>query len=124
MSDQPFLEIRDLELSLGDTALFSGLGFKIQRGEIACLLGPSGCGKTTVLRVIAGFLKPDSGSVILQGKEISSPSYLLPPEKRRISMVFQDYALFPHMTVEENIGFGLNKVSRAARQLGIPINSR
>lgn len=116
MSDQPFLEIRDLELSLGDTALFSGLGFKIQRGEIACLLGPSGCGKTTVLRVIAGFLKPDSGSVILQGKEISSPSYLLPPEKRRISMVFQDYALFPHMTVEENIGFGLNKVSRAARQ--------
>lgn len=116
MSDQPYLEIRDLELSLGGTTLFSNLDFAVQRGEIACLLGPSGCGKTSVLRLIAGFLKPDSGSVVLQGRDISTPSYILPPEKRRISMVFQDYALFPHMTVEENIGFGLKKLTKAARR--------
>jgi iron(III) transport system ATP-binding protein len=116
MSNQPYLEVRQLQLSLGGAQLFSNLDFQINRGEIACLLGPSGCGKTSVLRAIAGFLEPDAGSILLHGKEISTASYCLAPEKRHVSMVFQDYALFPHMTVEENIGFGLNKLGKLERR--------
>lgn len=116
MDNLPHLQVQDLQLSLGGTHLFSNLNFAILRGEIACLLGPSGCGKTSILRIIAGFLEPDKGSVILQGKEISAAGYSLAPEKRRVSMVFQDYALFPHMTVEENIGFGLNKLDKNSRR--------
>ena len=87
----------------------------LERGSIGCVLGPSGCGKTTALRCIAGFEKIHSGRIALDGAEVSRPGHVVPPEDRRIGMVFQDYALFPHLTVAENIGFGLRLLDPAAR---------
>jgi len=101
------LEVRDLHLAYGELAVVHGLSFSLQRGAIGCLLGPSGCGKTTVLRCIAGFEPPRQGEIVLSGARVSAPGFLLPPEKRRIGMVFQDFALFPHLTVADNIAFGL-----------------
>lgn len=88
------------------------LNLSINRGEIITLLGPSGCGKTTTLRMIAGFEHPSEGSIHIDGKEVFSATQSLPPEKRGIGMVFQDYALFPHMTILKNVMFGLNKWNR------------
>jgi iron(III) transport system ATP-binding protein len=93
------------------TRVLEDLSLTINRGEFFTLLGPSGCGKTTTLRIIAGFIYPDSGNVLLNGRDVSR----LPPEKRGLGMVFQNYALFPHMTVAENITFGL-KVRRFSRE--------
>jgi iron(III) transport system ATP-binding protein len=94
----------------------AGLSFSLQRSAIGCLLGPSGCGKTTVLRCIAGFEAVQAGEIRLAGRVVSAPGLTLPPEKRRIGMVFQDYALFPHLTVAANIAFGLHSdPERAAR---------
>src|SRR5918999_1483819 len=87
----------------------------IARGEVVAILGPSGCGKTTLLRVIAGFERPDSGTVEVAGRTVAGAGAWVPPEHRRIGMVFQDYALFPHLTVAENIGFGLPRRARAER---------
>ena len=83
------------------------LSFALEHGDIACLLGASGCGKTTVLRLIAGFETPQAGRIALGGELIADARRQLPPEKRRIGMVFQDYALFPHLTIAQNVGFGL-----------------
>jgi iron(III) transport system ATP-binding protein len=89
---------------------------EVQRNEILALLGPSGCGKTTLLRLIAGFEQPDSGTITVEGVRVASGDGLnMPPEQRKIGMVFQDYALFPHLTVGENIGYGLKRKERAAR---------
>ncbi|NIR59158.1 MAG: ABC transporter ATP-binding protein [Gammaproteobacteria bacterium] len=85
------------------------LGFTIEPGGLACLLGPSGCGKTTVLRAVAGLEPLVHGSITLRGRVVSRPGYTRAPEKRGLSMVFQDYALFPHMTVAENVTFGLRR---------------
>jgi iron(III) transport system ATP-binding protein len=87
---------------------------ELSSGEIVCLLGPSGCGKTTVLRAIAGFEPISAGRISLDGRLISVVERMLAPEERHIGMMFQDYALFPHLTVEKNIRFGLNKWSRKA----------
>ncbi|UTR08713.1 ABC transporter ATP-binding protein [Evansella sp. LMS18] len=87
------------------------LNLDIEQGEIITLLGPSGCGKTTTLRMIAGFEHPSEGRITIDGKEIFSRTQSLPPEKRGIGMVFQDYALFPHMTILKNVMFGLNRWS-------------
>jgi iron(III) transport system ATP-binding protein len=84
------------------------------RGEFVALLGPSGCGKTTLLRLIAGFEVPDAGSVEIDSRPVAGPTWV-PPERRHVGMVFQDYALFPHLTVAENVGFGLSRSGRAAR---------
>jgi iron(III) transport system ATP-binding protein len=92
-----------------------GLSFSLARGELGCLLGPSGCGKTTVLRAIAGFESLIDGRIALGGKELSRKGFSAPPESRRIGVVFQDYALFPHLTVADNIGFGLRKLRAAER---------
>nr|WP_315593140.1 ABC transporter ATP-binding protein [uncultured Cupriavidus sp.] len=92
-----------------------GVSFELARGSIACLLGPSGCGKTTVLRVIAGFEPLQDGRIVLDGQTVSSSNVLVPPEERRIGMVFQDYALFPHLDVAGNVGFGLTRSGRAER---------
>ena len=81
----------------------------LHAGEITALLGPSGCGKTTLLRLIAGFERPDAGQVSVDGSCVASPALFTAPEKRSVAMVFQDYALFPHMTVEENVGYALGR---------------
>lgn len=92
------------------------VSFKVEKGEVLALLGPSGSGKTTLLRLIAGFEKPDQGNILLNGQEVSRPQHCLSPEKRGVGMVFQDYALFPHLTVEENVAFGLGGLSRELRR--------
>jgi iron(III) transport system ATP-binding protein len=92
------------------------LSLTLAAGEIGCLLGESGCGKTTILRAIAGFEPVLSGRILLNGTLMSSDTFHLPPEQRRIGMVFQDYALFPHLTVEKNIVFGLRKAPEATKR--------
>ncbi|GBD15573.1 Fe(3+) ions import ATP-binding protein FbpC 2 [bacterium HR26] len=92
------------------------LHLTVYRGEILALLGPSGCGKTTTLRLIAGFERPDAGTVALNGQVVAGEGRFVPPERRGVGMVFQDYALFPHLTVAENIAFGLSSLPRAARR--------
>jgi iron(III) transport system ATP-binding protein len=88
----------------------------IERGEIVALLGPSGCGKTTTLRMIAGFERPDEGSLEIAGRVVADHEGFVPPEQRGVGMVFQDYALFPHLSVQDNIGFGLRRWSRQERR--------
>ncbi len=84
-----------------------GVDLEVERGEILALLGPSGCGKTTTLRLIAGFEAPDTGTVEVGGRTVAGPNLRVPPEKRQVGMVFQDYALFPHLTVAQNVAYGL-----------------
>jgi iron(III) transport system ATP-binding protein len=109
------LEIHNLSHAYGDYEVVRGLTFSLPRGAIGCLLGPSGCGKTTVLRCIAGFEAVQEGEIRLSGRVVSKRDFALPPEKRRIGMVFQDYALFPHLRVADNICFGLQGLPRQAR---------
>lgn len=113
---RPALDIRDLSIVYGHgrkaTSVITGLNFSLARGQVGCLLGPSGCGKTSVLRAIAGFIAPAAGSISIEGKTVSTPGACVPPEQRRIGVVFQDYALFPHLTVAQNIAFGLHGQTR------------
>jgi len=109
------LELKGLRHAYGDQEVVKGLSLSLARGGIGCLLGPSGCGKTTVLRCIAGFEPVTSGEILLNGQVVSAPDRMVPPEKRRIGMVFQDYALFPHLSVLENIAFGLHGLARGER---------
>ena len=95
--------------------ILNSVNLKIQKGELLGLLGPSGCGKTTLLRLIAGFEKPQKGEIFLNDNLISSSESLLSPEKRNIGMVFQDYALFPHLSVYENTKFGLKNKNQEDR---------
>jgi iron(III) transport system ATP-binding protein len=111
----PLLELRDLRQAYDDLEVVRGLSLKLARGAIGCLLGPSGCGKTTVLRCVAGFEPVTRGEILLNGRLVSGSGVMVPPEARRIGMVFQDYALFPHLSVAENIGFGLHGVGRSER---------
>jgi iron(III) transport system ATP-binding protein len=92
------------------------LSLTVTQGEILALLGPSGCGKTTTLRIIAGFETPDSGTVTIRGEPMTGPGRVVPPEQRGIGIVFQDGALFPHLTVADNVGFGLRHLERRERQ--------
>ena len=87
--------------------VLQGVSLQVKAGQMVCLLGPSGCGKTTLLRLVAGFEEPDSGEIYLHQRLVSRPGLVLPPEQRHVGMVFQDYALFPHMTIRQNIQFGL-----------------
>ncbi|MGA9395395.1 MAG: ABC transporter ATP-binding protein [Azonexus sp.] len=103
------LELKGVVQRYGKHTVVAGVDFHLEGGQIACLLGPSGCGKTTLLRCIAGFEEIADGEIRLHGAVVSAASYRLPPEKRRIGMVFQDYALFPHLTVEQNVAFGLGR---------------
>jgi len=111
----PLLRVEQIECRYQQQPIVQQLSFTVEPGEIACLLGPSGCGKTTVLRAIAGFNPIYAGRIELQGQTIATPSVAVPPERRSIGMVFQDYALFPHLTVRDNITFGLCKRSSAER---------
>jgi iron(III) transport system ATP-binding protein len=109
------LEVRNLVKHFHGTqqSAVNGISFELSSGEILALLGPSGCGKTTTLRIIAGLERPDSGMVRLNDRVVVSDSVFVPPEKRGVGMVFQDHALFPHLTVSENIAFGLRGQSPA-----------
>jgi len=104
------LELRSIGKALGGKPILEDMSFRVNHGEFYTILGPSGCGKTTTLRIIAGILEQDTGTVLLDGKDISG----LPPYKRDITMVFQNYALFPHMSIFNNVGFGL-KMQRMKR---------
>ncbi len=101
--DAQYLDVVAIRKAFKGVTVMDGLDFRMARGELVSLLGPSGCGKTTLLRIIAGLMQADDGSVILAGRNIAS----LPPHKRNISVVFQNYALFPHLSVAENVAFGL-----------------
>jgi len=109
------VELRDLTKRYGPVAVVDDISLTIEHGHLVCLLGPSGCGKTTTLRLIAGFIEPSAGEIRVGERLVSSPANTLPPERRNMSMIFQSYALWPHMTVEENIVYGLKlrKLDRA-----------
>jgi iron(III) transport system ATP-binding protein len=92
----------------GDAVALDGFDLEVRRGELLCVLGPSGCGKTTALRLIAGLERPDAGTVRVAGRTVTGPGTWMPPERRRVGMVFQDWALFPHLDVRGNVAFGLD----------------
>ncbi len=112
---QALLSLRDLSCGYHEHKVVQNLNLHLNVGDIGCLLGPSGCGKTTTLRAIAGFEQVIEGEIQLAGEVISRAGFTLAPEKRRIGMVFQDYALFPHLTVAENVGFGIRKQANCER---------
>ncbi len=101
------VELRGLTKRYDSLAVVDNVSLRIEHGLLVCLLGPSGCGKTTTLRLIAGFIEPSEGEIAVGERVVSSPSRSLPPERRNMSMIFQSYALWPHMTVRENIAYGL-----------------
>ena len=107
------LELSRLTKRYDGIASVDAIDLTVAHGEFVCLLGPSGCGKTTTLRMIAGFLEPDEGRISVGGKPVSAPGSVVPPERRNMSMLFQSYAIWPHMTVRENVGYGL-KMQRIA----------
>ncbi len=102
--------------SFGSRRAVDGVSLQVHSAELAAVLGPSGCGKTTLLRLIAGFERPAAGSLSVGGVEMAGPERFVPPEKRRIGMVFQDYALFPHLTARSNVAFGLARRERDDRE--------
>jgi iron(III) transport system ATP-binding protein len=108
------LELQSLSKRFGTLVAVDDVSLTIDHGLLVCLLGPSGCGKTTTLRLIAGFASPDGGSIRVGGRTISAPGRSLPPEQRNMSMIFQSYALWPHMTIAENVAYGL-RIRRLAR---------
>src|SRR6201985_1968346 len=101
------VDLRGLTKRFGELAVVDNVSLRIDHGQLVCLLGPSGCGKTTTLRLIAGFLEPTEGEIHVGDRMVSSPAKTLPPEQRNMSMIFQSYALCPHMTVAKNIVYGL-----------------
>ncbi len=109
----PILEIAGIATAYGGKTVVDDLTFTLERGQIGCLLGESGCGKTTALRSIAGFEAVRAGRISIDGRVVSRPGWRVPPEARRLGMVFQDYALFPHLTVRKNVSFGLHRLPRA-----------
>src|SRR5712692_1618567 len=117
---EPIVELRDVVKRFGARAAVDHVSLAVPRGQFYSLLGPSGCGKTTTLRLIAGFEQPDSGDVFIQGSRVNE----LPPYRRRVSTVFQSYALFPHLTVAGNIEFGLRRGALWARLADAEIRRR
>jgi iron(III) transport system ATP-binding protein len=110
------LACRGLAKRYGDTVAVDGVDLEVPRGSLTALLGPSGCGKTTVLRMVAGLLAPDAGTIAIDGDEVDGPRTSVPPEKRPVGLVFQDYALFPHLTVARNVAYGLPHLARRERR--------
>ncbi|MGH6860238.1 MAG: ABC transporter ATP-binding protein [Phyllobacterium sp.] len=102
-----FLELDDLTKSYGALTVVKGVNLSVEKGKLVCLLGPSGCGKTTTLRLVAGFVSANAGEIRVGGNVVSSAHSTVPPEERNMSMIFQSYALWPHMTVFENVAYGL-----------------
>jgi iron(III) transport system ATP-binding protein len=110
------VNVRGVSKSFGSIAVIRDLSFELGHGKILALLGPSGCGKTTILRLIAGFEQPDWGEIFIRGRRVASPDRAISPDQRSVGMVFQDYALFPHMTVAENITYGIRSLERWQRE--------
>ncbi|MEE9321714.1 MAG: ABC transporter ATP-binding protein [Granulosicoccus sp.] len=108
------LALDRLSVSIDGHRIINTVSLDLAEGDIACLLGPSGCGKTTILRTIAGFQQPSEGQVLLAGKTVATATTQVTPEERRVGMVFQDLALFPHMSVRANVAFGMSSQSRQA----------
>src|SRR5262249_16941118 len=113
-ADMASVELRGLTKRYGALAVVDDVSLTIDHGRLVCLLGPSGCGKTTTLRLIAGFVEPSGGEIRVGDRVVSSSVRTLPPERRNMSMIFQSYALWPHMTVGQNVAYGLElrKVDR------------
>ncbi|RVT83973.1 ABC transporter ATP-binding protein [Rhodobacteraceae bacterium CCMM004] len=112
----PRLDIADLSRSYGGRKVVDGVSLSIAAGQVTCLLGPSGCGKSTTLRMVAGVEPQDTGSIRVDGRPIADATTRLPPEDRSIGLMFQDFALFPHLTVGDNVAFGLRGEKKAARR--------
>ena len=105
------LEVKNISKAFDDHPVVKNLSLSLDKGMIGCLLGPSGCGKTTILRAIAGFENIDAGEIRINQSIVSGSAIFAPPEQRRIGMVFQDYALFPHLSIKDNIAFGLRNIN-------------
>jgi len=110
--DAPGVVITDLTHAYDDADVLRNVSLSVKPGESLALLGPSGCGKTTLLRLIAGLERPNQGTIAIGGSIVASPQAWVPPERRRVGMVFQDWALFPHLSVEANVGYGLPRAER------------
>lgn len=112
------LRLEDVHVAYGNSqqSVLTGFSMSVRKGEIACLLGASGCGKTTVLRAVAGFERLQRGEIYVSQRRVAGPGVHLPPEKRHVGMVFQEYALFPHLTAQQNVAFGLRRLPREAQQ--------
>ncbi len=113
------LQLRNVTCNYGPEKAIQNVSISITEGTQVCLLGPSGCGKTTVLRAIAGLQPVSAGSIHIGGQEVCGPNLSLPPERRRVGMVFQDHALFPHLTVEQNVASGLRNLNSQQRQRNV-----
>lgn len=111
------LELNRLAKHFGDTRAVDGIDLHVKSGESVVLLGPSGCGKTTTLRLVAGFIRPDGGEILLDGDKIADERYMIPPEKRHLGMVFQNYAVWPHRTVFQNVAYGLAINKRPRKEI-------
>ncbi|OUR65792.1 iron ABC transporter ATP-binding protein [Methylophaga sp. 42_25_T18] len=113
------LSVSEVKIRYRDNDVINNISFQVEAGHIACLLGPSGCGKTTLLRAIAGFEPIVSGEIVLGKRKVAAVDFAMPPQQRRVGMVFQDFALYPHLTVEQNVGFGLHDMPADERALRI-----
>src|SRR4051795_3102020 len=113
----PMLRIQGLRKQFKQTVAVDQCDLEVMPGEFIALLGPSGCGKTTTLRLIAGFEQPDAGTIELDGQALVGAGAFVPPERRRIGMVFQEYALFPHMSVGKNVGYGVPRGADRVRRI-------
>jgi len=118
------VELKGLSKRYGAITVVDRIDLTIEHGSLVCLLGPSGCGKTTTLRLIAGFLEPDAGEILVGDVVLSAPGRVVPPERRNMSMIFQSYALWPHMTIAQNVGYGLvvrklpkDEIARRVREI-------
>ena len=110
------LHVEGLTHRFGERTVVDGVGFDVAPGEVHCLVGPSGCGKTTTLRLIAGLEDVQAGRIVIGGRVVGEPGRCLAPEDRRVGLMFQDFALFPHLRVADNVGFGLRGLDAAARR--------
>ncbi len=110
------LEVRGLTRWYGGREVVSDVSLAVRPGQVTCLLGPSGCGKSTTLRMIAGVDREDAGQILIDGRTVSGPGVHIPPEARGVGLMFQDFALFPHLSVQDNVAFGLTGLSRTERR--------